>query len=72
MWSKFRTAAQERPISIPPSPPLPCLIRTLGRVETGQSHTGESRYSQEQVVLKGDVCEGPVHQDHLCVLNVFP
>lgn len=29
------------------------------------------RYSQEQVVLKGDVREGPVHQDHLCVLNVF-
>lgn len=30
------------------------------------------RYPQEHVVLKGDVCEGPVHQDHLCVLNVFP
>lgn len=29
------------------------------------------RYSQEQVVLKGDVREGPVYQDHLCVLNVF-
>lgn len=29
------------------------------------------RYSQEQVGLKGDVREGPVHQDHLCVLNVF-
>lgn len=30
------------------------------------------RYSQEQMVLKGDVREGPVHQDHLCVLNVLP
>lgn len=30
------------------------------------------RYPQEHVVLKGDVCEGPVHQDHLCVLNMFP
>lgn len=30
------------------------------------------RYSQEQVALKGDVGEGSVHQDHLCVLNVSP
>lgn len=30
------------------------------------------RHSQEQMVLKGDVREGPVHQDHLCVLNVLP
>lgn len=29
------------------------------------------RYSQEQAGLKGDVRKGPVHQDHLCVLNVF-
>lgn len=28
--------------------------------------------SQENTVLKGDVREGPVHQDHLCVLDLFP
>lgn len=31
-----------------------------------------ARHSQKHIVLKGDVCEGPVYQDHLCVLNLFP
>lgn len=60
-----------------PSPPLPLPplpVATLAGTEAEWREEGATgmRYSQEQAVLEGDVREGPVHQDHLCVLNVFP
>lgn len=54
------------------APPPLQLHRTRAAAEGRKEGATGPRHSQEHVVLKGDVCEGPVHQDHLCVLNVFP
>lgn len=57
---------------LPPSLlPLQLWHPGIGAEWRKEGVTG-TRCSQEHVALKGDVCEGPVHQDHLCVLNVFP
>lgn len=74
MWYKLRTAPEggPSPLALPSPPfrpPRSYLGRYWSRVEEGATGV---RYSQEQAVLEGDIREGPVHQDHLRVLNVFP
>lgn len=64
------------PSASPPPPTSAPIATPQGAGVEGGRKGGRSepqaRNSQEHIVLKRDVCERPVHQDHLCVLNLFP
>lgn len=62
------------PSASPSASPRPSQSSPTGAgagVEEGRKEP-QARPSQEHVVLKRDVCESPVHQHHLGVLNLFP
>lgn len=52
-------------------PLTPCAYLIHGGEWRQEGATGMKNL-QKHIVLKGDVREGPVHEDHLCVLNVLP